>query len=142
MRVDDYLLARRDSVAEAELSRRPRELPPDESYDFITEYIDKQPTVGLLLANRVLRDPRQFERILFSGFRCADASTIRYWLEACVVRIGARRALRLFEALVRDSPEQAKKMIYWTYIILHEAEPALISRLEVLRSQLCSLQRR
>lgn len=142
MRVDDYLLAQRDSVAEAELARRLRELAPQQAYELIAEYIDKQPGIGLLLASRVLRDPGQFEQILCKAFRRANASTIRNWLEACVSRIGPRRAMTIFEALVEESPVQAAKTVYWTRIVLGNADPGLRPRLEALYAQLEPLLRR
>src|SRR5688500_15921165 len=82
------------------------------------KYLDHDQVVGLELANRVLRHRNQFERLMQRGFGEADASTIRFWLDCCVPRVGARRAMNLLrEAALRDA-DAGRRVFYRTRLVL------------------------
>jgi hypothetical protein len=67
---------------------------------------------------------------------------IRGWLEASVGRIVPGRAMKMFEGLVEESPEQAARTTYWTHIIPRQCGSTLRPRLEDLKMQLTPLRGR
>jgi hypothetical protein len=134
--VQDYVGKRRDTKKENQLSRDLRQLPPEDAFAFVWEYLDHDPLVGLALANRCLRSRAAFEKILTRGFEEADASSIRWWLERPVERIGAHRALALFRAFAAREPAQAWRLVYWLRIILGRSMPALVNDLDALGAAL------
>ena len=135
MRVDDYLGKARDSVAETQLARALRELPEAEAFLFITAYIEREYFVGLILARRVLRDPKHFEQILARGFEVANVSSIRDWVELGIARLGARRVLAMFETFAKSHARAASGFCYWVGILLYKADPSLRARFKALEAQ-------
>jgi len=136
LRVSDYAGRPRDSRVENELAARLRAMTAAEAYAFICEYLDHDPIVALHLARRGLRERRHFEQILARGFETADASSIRYWLEACLDKLGPKRVVKMFEQLAATNPRAAARTLYWTRIYVLRADPAMRERLDALASQL------
>lgn len=134
LRVADFVGRRRDSVEETKLAEALRAGPPEEAFAFIHEYLESDPIVGLMLANRVLRDRNHFAQILRAALINPDASTIRHYLEACIPRLGPERVLAIFEETVRSNPHAALKAHYYVRRLLIEADQSLRPRLDAIRA--------
>lgn len=113
--VEDYRMRRRDSRWERELARKLKQLPEQERLEFLSEFLSVNQLVALKLAEKCLSDRQSFETLLERGLREADSSTIRYWLESLVPRIGFSRVVRQLRNYSQDPTYQAgvKKARYW-----------------------------
>lgn len=109
----DYAGRMRDPRWERRLALDLRGLSEGERLDFCLEFSGSNPIVALDLARRCLGDRESFEAILRRGLREADASSIRYWLEAVVPALGLRRLARLLEQAAPTDPEAVRKARYW-----------------------------
>lgn len=137
MRLDpkDFAGRPRDSSAETALANELRALEPSQAFRFVWEYVGLDPLVGLELSKRVLRDPRAFEALLARGYREADVSSMRWWLEACVARIGARRALRLLANVLDKDPSSVHRCMYQTRFVLVRSDPSLVAELDEIEAK-------
>lgn len=133
LRVADFVGRPRDSVEETRLAQDLRRLPGEEAFAFINDYVQADPVVGLMLANRVLREPRYFEQILREALLNPDASGIRYYIDACIPRLGPERVLAIFEETLESNFRAAQKALYHTRLLLLQADPSLKPRLDALR---------
>jgi hypothetical protein len=114
----DYIGKPRDTVREHELARKLRELPTEEAHSFIVDYIAGDPVVGLILANRVLRSNEHFREILKDGLEQADASTIKFWLECCLPRLGPMGLVQTLIEAAESNPAGAELTVYWLEFML------------------------
>ncbi|CAN5915643.1 hypothetical protein BH23PLA1_BH23PLA1_29390 [soil metagenome] len=113
--VEDYKNLRRDSRWERDLARKLRQLPEKDRLEFLLEFLSVNQLVGLKLARNCLSDRKSFETLLERGLREADASTIRYWLDSVVPRMGFPRVVRRLRNYSQDQAYRAgvKKARYW-----------------------------
>jgi hypothetical protein len=132
MKVDDYVGRPRDSQREDNLAKQLRHLDSEDAFAFIYEFTEREPVIGLQLANRCLRDRSQFEKLLLLGFERADVSSIRHWYEACLSRLGARRVFELLYDYLNDHPTARDRLLYNARIVLTQAEPGLKPSLDAL----------
>lgn len=99
MLISERIGHRRDSARERMLCRELRCLPEVIAFEEIREFLlhDKslpsyqRSKLGLILANRVLRRRRLFYHLLDLSLQLADASTVLFWINAAVTRVGLRR---------------------------------------------------
>jgi hypothetical protein len=72
-------------------------------------------SVGLRVANRVLRDRAQFEALLRDGLNphVANASTIRDWLKETMSRLGAKPVIEIVGERMKDDPDAVARALYW-----------------------------
>ena len=96
-----------------ELAASLRQRSESERFEFIQCLLSRQPVLALQLANACLRERHYFDALLQQGFQTADASSIQFWLEAIVPRLGARRVLAALEVLVDTDPDAVDKALYW-----------------------------
>jgi hypothetical protein len=136
LKVQDYVGRPRDSKAETELANALRKLDPDEAFAFVWEYAGYDPVVALELANRVLRDRNQFERMLHRGFEEADASSIRFWLECCVPRVGPTRTMKLLRDIASKDIDAGRRIFYRTRLVLLKEDSSLEGELDALAARL------
>jgi hypothetical protein len=81
-RAEDYVGWKRDSRAETVIAERLRELPEQERFDFIQQFLAVSVDAALSLANRCLRERIYFEAFLRQGVLTADISSIGGWIDA------------------------------------------------------------
>ena len=96
-----------------ELAASLRTRPEGERFEFIQCLLPRHPVLALQLANASLRERCHFESLLQQGLKTADASSIQFWLEAIVPRLGARRVLSTLESTVETDPDAVDKALYW-----------------------------
>lgn len=136
LNVADYIGKRRDHLVERTLVAQLRAIPEEETLAFIREYLDHDQVVGLELARRSLRRRSSFVEILWRGLQQADCSEIKWWLEACVDRLGARRSFDMLERAALKDPKVGRKAIYWFRIILMHKDVRLEARFDAPRNHI------
>lgn len=105
MHAIDYADKLRDSPTERELTKQLRSLPEEERYAFIVEMLDVQLSVALELANKCLRRRDLLIRLLETGIaRVKDLSTIKYWLDELIPRLGVRRVIQILREQLDEHP--------------------------------------
>jgi hypothetical protein len=93
-------------------------------FEFIWRTLRTNAQVGLALLKRAELKPVFLEAILEHGFVYADASAIRFWLEAVVGGLGHRRLIRLVSSHLADAPLVVYKCVYWLPLVC-ESHPEL-----------------
>jgi len=111
--LEEYIHCRRDSKREQDFLRRLREIPEETRYAIIQRLLEKSHWLGLIMANGSLQNPRYFEAILQMGFKVGDASSIRFWLDCTVPKLGFRKVVCMLIALMGTNPVAVAKAIYW-----------------------------
>lgn len=94
-----------------------------ERFEIIKQVLSRNAYIGLVLANRTLRDRRHFEQILERGLLVADASEIRYWLLCVIPRLGFRRVVSRLARAMGDNPSGVDKALYMMQFLLPEGNP-------------------
>ncbi|MGH9839003.1 MAG: DUF433 domain-containing protein [Blastocatellia bacterium] len=122
LKVEDYVFRRRDSVWERELARQLRELPEAERFEFINEFLNHT-LLGLMFANKCLREPKYFKQLLYRGLETADASSIKEWLECVVPRLGFNRVIAILREEVERDPQAVDKAVYWMHGFVPDGDP-------------------
>ena len=113
LRIEDIIGRPRDSTRERELARQLRELPVEQRYQFIQTLLIHHLAIGLKMARSCLRDKKHFEEILNIGLELGDASSILFWLECVVPKLGLRRVISILTAKLDDKPKAVGKALYW-----------------------------
>jgi hypothetical protein len=132
--VSDYVARPRDGWRERELQRHLRTMTQDEAFAFISEFIERDLTVGLELARRCLREPARFEQILRRGLERADASSIQQWLRCCLPPLGERRLVAILMHAAEDNPAGVRKALYWLEALIRN--PEAMSNIATLKQRL------
>jgi hypothetical protein len=109
----DYAGLRRDSRWENELAGRLRSCSEEEKFAFLSDLVVAQPAVALDLSRRCLKAKASFEKLLVRALQEADASSIRYWLECVLPRLGFRRVVGILHSLQGERPENVADAAYW-----------------------------
>ncbi len=103
----------RDPKWERELFDWLRDQSEETRFEFLMELVQVQVTVALQLAHKVLESRASFIKLLEFAVANCDASSIKYWLDCVVPRLGFRRTsdnlLRLSEA----ESDGVSKALYW-----------------------------
>jgi hypothetical protein len=134
--LQDYISRPFDTLQASDLAHKLRQLTPEECFAFVLEYIKHDVVIGLRIANKFLRERRYFEQLLETGILAADASSIKYWFESCLPRVGARRAVNIIDRLSVSTPNQVMKVMYWAKILIGECDQAQGQRLRELEESL------
>lgn len=113
MKLEDYLIKRRDTQREHELAQKLRELPEEERFQNIQKLMNFDRVVGLEMANFCLRKKEYFEIILNQGLKTADASSIYFWLKCVTPRLGFRRVVSILTQKFEADPRAVTKAFYW-----------------------------
>jgi hypothetical protein len=113
MRASDFAGKLRDTVTERELAKKLRALPEEDRFTFILEMLDVNLLVALELANACLRRKDLLARLLEHGLaQVRDLSTIKYWLEHLMPRLGVRRVIGLLRAQLDAHPFGVGSALY------------------------------
>jgi len=102
--VEDYVGQRRDSAKERALARELRARPESERFEFIQGLMPLNTPLGLEMARTTLNEPRYFEAILDQAVRETDASSIRWYLECVVGRMGFPKTIHWLQECAADHP--------------------------------------
>jgi hypothetical protein len=113
LQVKDYIGKLRDTKHERELRLLLGKQPEEERFQFIQELLSYDLLVGLKLAQTCLQKEQFFERILEQGLQTADASTLKFWLECVVPRLGMRRVIALLTQKLETDVVAVTKALYW-----------------------------
>jgi hypothetical protein len=132
----DYAGKPRDTVVENKLAAQLRAQDADAGFAFIWELLGSDPVLALALAPRALRDRSYFEQILRRGLETADPSSVKLWIQTCLPRLGADRALSIFQDVVGSNARAGEKAMYWMRILLLKEKPELRDSLDDLASQI------
>ena len=90
-----------------------RGVDEDAVIELLLEHGKDRTRDALDIAVRVLTTRRAFDVLLMHGLRTGDASSVRWWLEYCVPRVGYRGMLRSLRKVSVESPLQASHAWYW-----------------------------
>ncbi len=121
-RAEDYVGWKRDSRAETVIAERLRELPEQERFDFIQQFLAVSVDAALSLANRCLRERIYFEAFLRQGVLTADISSIGGWIDAVAPRLGSARVVGVLEELAGGHPKEVKRALFGLAGILKTAD--------------------
>ena len=111
--VKDYAGRARDSVWERELAVELRKLPEAQKLAFVEDFIVVHPVVALDLAKKCLTDRYSYVSLLNRALNEADPSSIRYWLECTVPRLGFRKTIAHLRAQATFNPSGVDRAKYW-----------------------------
>lgn len=103
----------RDSQTEKRLVDRLRHLPESRAFLTVRRLIALEAKVGLQIANKVLRDPRYLEQLLYQGLISGNESTTKLWLHALGRRLGQRRLSHVLNQVFDRCPEAKERIQYW-----------------------------
>ena len=109
----DYANRPRNPSWEAELLQWLREQPEKTRLAFLLDLMKYQVTVALKLAHNSLTNRESFVKMLEIAVADRDASTIKYWLECIVPRLGFRRTAAILRTLADANAEGVAKALYW-----------------------------
>jgi hypothetical protein len=109
----EYIGRPRNSVWERDLAKELRRHPEDEKLEFIKDFATFNPVVAMNLARKCLAKKRSFETLLEQALDQADPSSIRYWLECLVPRLGFRRVITHLRSNSGTHGEGVAKAKYW-----------------------------
>ncbi len=113
LQVKDYIGKLRDTKHERELRLLLGKQPEEERFQFIQELLSYDLIVGLKLAQTCLQKEQFFEQILEQGLQTADASTLQFWLECVVPRLGMRRVIAILTQKLETDAVAVTKALYW-----------------------------
>ncbi len=109
----DYMRRPRDSKREYELARKLRQLPEEVRFAAIQEFIQFNLFMGLNLAYTCLSTPKYFRRMLDQALDTADASSMQYWLECVVPKLGYRRVMYVLSRKIDAQPVSVDNALYF-----------------------------
>lgn len=109
----DYANVPLDVARERDLLRWLREQPESSRLAFVLELLNCDVLAGLRIAHKSLEDRASFKRLLEMAIHGADASTMKYWLESILPRLGCRRTARIIRDLAKEHRDGVRKALYW-----------------------------
>ena len=113
MQALDFKGRKRDPAWERELYSWLRQQPEERRFEFLSELLEYHVIVGLQLANKTLESRDSFRKLLAYAVSNCDASSIKFWLESVVPRLGYRRSVSELEKLLESDPSGVDKAVYW-----------------------------
>jgi len=135
--VKDFVESPRDTARETVLKRELRLLPESERFVFIQTCLDftgyRIGGLGLLLATSCLESKTYILPLLEKGLVAADASTIKFWLEFAVAKLGERKTIAILFDKLDTEPDVVGKALYWLPSLL-KAESKTLEELQRLRT--------
>lgn len=103
-------------IGEKDLKQKLMNLSEEDRFNEINALIDQNFSIGLKLANVVLKNKKHFELLLERGLEQANASDIQVWLKYLIPRLGFRRVIAILSQKLSQNPEQVaqvNKASYW-----------------------------
>jgi hypothetical protein len=134
--IKDLVESPRNTSRENALKRDLRLLPEPERFAFIQTCFDitdyRIGGLGLLLALSCLQSKIYVLPLLEKGLSAADASTIKFWLEFAVAKLGERKTIAILFDKLETEPDVVGKALYWLPS-LFKTESNLLAELKRLR---------
>lgn len=109
----DYKARPRNPQWERELLDWLRLQPEDVRYAFLMELMEHQEIVALQLAHKSLKSRESFIKLLEFAVSNTDASSIKFWMETIVPRLGFRRTADNLARLSASKRSGVAKALYW-----------------------------
>jgi hypothetical protein len=109
----DYKGRARNPQWERELLDWLRHQPEDTRFEFLMDLINHQESVALQLAHKSLEARKSFIKLLDFAISNRDASSIKFWLETVVPRLGFRRTVDNLVRLSATKKDGVAKALYW-----------------------------
>jgi hypothetical protein len=109
----DYKGRSRDPHWERELLDWLRHQPEAVRLAFLTDLVNYQEIVALQLSHKSLEARESFVTMLDFAISNRDASSIKFWLDAVVPRLGFRRTVDILLRLSASKTEGVAKALYW-----------------------------
>ena len=131
--IEDYARRLRDPKVLIEMARELRKLPQEERYFYIKQIIIRDSLIGMQLSNRCLSSKTMLTEIFRNGLQSSNASSIKFWLETALPRLGASETVAVLESYARSKPKIVQNALYWLPDMLPENDPKT-------DDQLCRLQ--
>ena len=135
--IKDFVESPRDTARENALKRELRLLPESERFAFIQTCFDitgyRIGGFGLLLAMSCLQSKNFVLPLLDKGLPAADASTIKFWLEFAVAKVGERKTTAILFDKLDTEPDDVGKALYWLPSLL-KTESNLLAELQRLKT--------
>jgi hypothetical protein len=118
-----YVTGRRDSKQEQALLRRIRALPQSRRMEILVPLLDLKRSTALVLADRSQLTRGDYLAILKRGLVEADASSIKFWLEATVRHLGWRRVFSILRGMSAPWPSPGASALYHLPFMFREVSP-------------------
>ncbi|HUT08942.1 MAG TPA: hypothetical protein VMY42_00455 [Thermoguttaceae bacterium] len=131
----DYEGKARNPKWERELFNWLRKQTEETRFTFLMELVKYQVTVALQLAHKTLESRASFVGLLEFAVTNCDASSIRYWLDSVVPRLGFRRTADNLLRLSESEMDGVLKAMYWLpQYASSDADQVKLSQLEEVLS--------
>jgi hypothetical protein len=119
LKVEDYIDRRRDPAWEKELVQKLRLLPEEQRFSFIQAlFHGNNSVIAMELIKKCIQDRVLLLAFLEQGLSTSDASSIRWWLELLVPKLGFRRVISVLENKLENEPRTVEKALYWLPSVL------------------------
>src|SRR5580658_2055513 len=118
-----YVTGRRHSKQEQALLRRIRALPQSQRMEILAPLLDLKESAALVLADRSQLSRGDYLAILKRGLADADASSIKFWLEATVRHLGWRKVFSILRGMAAPWPSPGASALYFLPFIFGQLYP-------------------
>jgi hypothetical protein len=118
-----YVAGRRHSKQEEALLRRIRALPQSQRMEILAPLLDLKGLTALVLIDRSQLARADYLAILKRGLAEADASSIKFWLEATVRHLGWRKVFSTLRGMTAPWPCAGASALYHVPFIFLDAYP-------------------
>ncbi|MFZ3332429.1 MAG: hypothetical protein WA197_17475 [Candidatus Acidiferrales bacterium] len=119
----EYVTGRRHSKQEQALLRRIRTLPQSQRMEILAPLLGLKGSVALVLADRAQLSRGDYLAILKRGLAEADASSIKFWLEATVRHLGWRKVFSVLRGMAAPWPCAGASALYHVPFIFLDVYP-------------------
>jgi len=130
--VDEFIGKVRSAAEFAALRKRLMSESEEERFRFIQEFLAREPSTGLSLANSVLKSHKFIKTILNDGLDKADVSSVKYWLDLGIQRLGAARVIEMLDARLATDPVSVKRALYWLARLVPKNNERVVASLRSL----------
>src|ERR1700733_15601182 len=108
-----YVAGRRHSKQEEALLRRIRALPQSQRMEILAPLLDLKGLTALVLIDHSQLSRADYLAILKRGLAEADASSIKFWLEATVRHLGWRKVFSILRGMGARGSSLAARAFYF-----------------------------
>jgi hypothetical protein len=123
-----YVAGRRHSKQEQALLRRIRALPQSQRMEMLAPLLNLKGSVALVLADRAQLSRGDYLAILKRGVAEADASSIKFWLQATVCHFGWRKVFSMLRDIAAPWPSPGASALYhvpFMFLKIYPLPPSL-----------------
>jgi hypothetical protein len=122
-----------------DLKRWLRGASREERFAFISQCLEFRGYASekraLDLAVACISEPEDARAILKKGFVDPDASSIKFWLEFGIAKLGGERVVHSVAALLESAPSTVDKALYWLPGLLPSGQTKAVTALRSLRAE-------